>query len=467
MALKRFILMLGLLAVMPLRAENPVFLGLRDAMAVMEPVPEEVSAPARAAAWRLIGPYFRAHGETWYCRGMGSQADWAEVKGLAITRVTSRAVSQADQANGIRRQLVVSVGCEMHRSQKAGGGAWSEWRNGPPGFFPGAVMVEESAAKGWTATCSLLQLLQTVSSGASGQEVTRQSGLPAGMSRERAGSVEVRPAEPQRPAVEPTRPQAMPPIQPQPMLRELPQAIPQVQPEGFRPVVPGAPQGSAADQLEQSFFKGYVSRFALICVLFLVVMGVLKGMTRKLTKKRSRWRKAPPPLPATGRRAGPPPLPGGGADSTAAALDVIERCERLLTEAEQRFFSVLEPLVTPACVLSSKVRLADLFTVRPGPGGQAAFNRIRSKHIDFVLTEPGTSRVLCGIELDDRSHERPDRVERDRFVNELFQVHGVPLMRVPVRRQYEVQDLRIQLVRLGVLRLGSEKCEEEEVPGDR
>jgi hypothetical protein len=42
----------------------------------------------------------------------------------------------------------------------------------------------------------------------------------------------------------------------------------------------------------------------------------------------------------------------------------------------------------------------------------------------------------CGVELDDSSHARPDRQERDVFVDEVFEVAGLPLLRVPAKSAY-------------------------------
>ena len=44
---------------------------------------------------------------------------------------------------------------------------------------------------------------------------------------------------------------------------------------------------------------------------------------------------------------------------------------------------------------------------------QAWRNRIHAKHIDFVLCDPGNLQPILCIELDDPSHNRPDRIERD------------------------------------------------------
>jgi len=50
-------------------------------------------------------------------------------------------------------------------------------------------------------------------------------------------------------------------------------------------------------------------------------------------------------------------------------------------------------------------------------------------------------RPLVGVELDDRSHQSPRRQERDQFVDQVFEVAGLPLVRVPLRSSYSVAEL--------------------------
>ena len=52
---------------------------------------------------------------------------------------------------------------------------------------------------------------------------------------------------------------------------------------------------------------------------------------------------------------------------------------------------------------------------------------------------------LVGIELDDKSHQRKDRQERDAFVNSVFEAANLPLLHVPVQRAYKVAELKSQL----------------------
>src|SRR6185369_4720053 len=72
---------------------------------------------------------------------------------------------------------------------------------------------------------------------------------------------------------------------------------------------------------------------------------------------------------------------------------------------------------------------------------QTYHNRIQQKHIDFVLCSRDQVVPVLAIELDDASHGRSSRRERDVFVNAIFDAAGLLLLRVPVRAGYVRQDL--------------------------
>ena len=119
----------------------------------------------------------------------------------------------------------------------------------------------------------------------------------------------------------------------------------------------------------------------------------------------------------------------------------------LLSLAERRFYEMLVQAVPAWCVVFSKVRLADLVYVRQHSAkDKSHFNRIQAKHVDFVLCDAKTSAVCLVVELDDRSHERPDRKRRDQFVDELLTSVRLPILHVAARRSYDVSKLtrRIQ-----------------------
>lgn len=133
--------------------------------------------------------------------------------------------------------------------------------------------------------------------------------------------------------------------------------------------------------------------------------------------------------------------------SVANASDYV-RSKFLLTAAEYSFYKVLNQVIGPDRITLIKVRVADLVEVRDGldrSAQTAARNRINKKHIDFVICDRVTCVPLVCIELDDRSHDRPERQTRDAFVDAVFGTVGLPLIRQPAQRGYELPDLRRRL----------------------
>jgi hypothetical protein len=108
-----------------------------------------------------------------------------------------------------------------------------------------------------------------------------------------------------------------------------------------------------------------------------------------------------------------------------------------LSPAEVSFFRVLKGELPAEWHLITKVNLGDLFFVQQPHRNQAARNRIVSKHVDFVICDAMTMEPLLGIELDDSSHERKDRKERDDFVDKVFEAAGLPLLHVKAARGYQ------------------------------
>ena len=124
-----------------------------------------------------------------------------------------------------------------------------------------------------------------------------------------------------------------------------------------------------------------------------------------------------------------------------------------LSPAEVSFYHVLRQVVVEQATISTKVSLGDLFYAKTGDRVENLRyrNKIDRKHVDFLLCDPGTMQPLMGIELDDASHNRQSRQERDVFVNQVFEVAGLPLVRVPAQASYAPREIAAQLesARLG------------------
>ena len=112
-----------------------------------------------------------------------------------------------------------------------------------------------------------------------------------------------------------------------------------------------------------------------------------------------------------------------------------------LSAAELSFYRVLVSAIGNRAIVTCKVNLADIFFVSKPNENQSYRNKIDRKHVDFLLCDPVTMKPRCGIELDDSSHSRRDRQDRDEFVDQVFEVAGLPLVRVPAKAAYSPTEL--------------------------
>jgi hypothetical protein len=111
----------------------------------------------------------------------------------------------------------------------------------------------------------------------------------------------------------------------------------------------------------------------------------------------------------------------------------------LMSKAERSFFGVLEQATDSSkYYIVPQVSLSNLVTVEKGTGSYQAFrNKIDRKSVDFVLFEKGAISPVLAIELDDSSHDREDRQERDAFVDEVLAKAGLPLLHVRAQAAYD------------------------------
>ena len=128
----------------------------------------------------------------------------------------------------------------------------------------------------------------------------------------------------------------------------------------------------------------------------------------------------------------------------------IEAVDSLLTTTEQKSYEALDVAVDGRLLILSKIRVADLFNVssESRSARQKVFWSVACKHVDFALVEAGILRPVAAIELDDLSHRRPDRQERDRLLDDLFEKARLPLLRFPTAMTYDQRVIQASIDRL-------------------
>ncbi|NJL57188.1 DUF2726 domain-containing protein [bacterium] len=149
----------------------------------------------------------------------------------------------------------------------------------------------------------------------------------------------------------------------------------------------------------------------LIIVVLVVVIFVLRGLTSNASTARFRYK----------------------------------RKKQFLSPAERSFYGVLEQAVADRFKLHTMVRVADV--IQPDVTGdkstwQRAFNKISSKHFDFVICDPATLEVKAAIELNDASHSAKKRQARDEFLQQACESAGFSLLFFEAKAKYSMQQVK-------------------------
>lgn len=135
----------------------------------------------------------------------------------------------------------------------------------------------------------------------------------------------------------------------------------------------------------------------------------------------------------------------GGTGSKIGLPYVLAKA--LFSPAERSFLGVLDQVVGSEHRVFGKVRIADLAAVKLGLSAsarQGALNRVASKHVDFVVCRASDLVVVCAVELNDSSHSTKRAQARDALVSSVCEAIGLPLLQVPAKRAYSVQELQAQ-----------------------
>ena len=117
--------------------------------------------------------------------------------------------------------------------------------------------------------------------------------------------------------------------------------------------------------------------------------------------------------------------------------DKYKKKEYLLSKNELKFYRILKQITDNlGYSLFCQVSLYQLLK----SDDFKDFNKIKSKSIDFVITQENCKILIC-IELDDNTHNQAKRIERDNFVNKLFKDLDIKLLRIPVQNYYNMEEL--------------------------
>ena len=131
-----------------------------------------------------------------------------------------------------------------------------------------------------------------------------------------------------------------------------------------------------------------------------------------------------------------------------------QQSEELLPYREKKYFfsrsereflrTFNESIDKKRYLIFTKVRLADFIEVTiKGKEYLKWWNKIKSKHIDFLIWDIQENRIILAIELDGKSHKSKKMKERDVFVNKLYETVKIRLERVAVGSDFSMEVKRM------------------------
>jgi very-short-patch-repair endonuclease len=104
--------------------------------------------------------------------------------------------------------------------------------------------------------------------------------------------------------------------------------------------------------------------------------------------------------------------------------------DSFFNSSEKMLYKILQDELGEKYNILSKVRVEDL--IESSSKSYSYRNRIKSSHIDFVLLDKNTYKIVSAIELDGASHNNHSAEQKDGFKDELFKKVNIPLHRISV-----------------------------------
>lgn len=132
-----------------------------------------------------------------------------------------------------------------------------------------------------------------------------------------------------------------------------------------------------------------------------------------------------------------------GSRSISIDFSSYAKRSRFMNDSELAFFVNLKQALGERYLVFCKVRIEDFVEVRHRNLSygerNGKRNRIKSNHVDFLVCDHMTTAPLLAIEVNGKSHERSDRMNRDVFVEKLYESVGLPFYLVKVGSDFHAE----------------------------
>ena len=114
-------------------------------------------------------------------------------------------------------------------------------------------------------------------------------------------------------------------------------------------------------------------------------------------------------------------------DSVASGAPWPFYAKKPLTQPEQVLYYRLVAAM-PECIVLAQVQLSQVLGVKKGFNFREWNNRINRMSLDFLVCLKDLT-IVGAVELDDKTHEKPSRIEADAKKQKALSAAGVPIIR--------------------------------------
>ena len=126
-------------------------------------------------------------------------------------------------------------------------------------------------------------------------------------------------------------------------------------------------------------------------------------------------------------------------------LKYYSPAESFLNASEAALFWKLVNMFRGRYSVCPKVRMEDIVEVgrqfRTSKGYEFRRNRVKSRHVDFLLVDMRTQKCVAGVELDGSSHDTEAARINDQNKDKIFKAVNIPLFRIRAKSDLTDSDL--------------------------
>ena len=133
----------------------------------------------------------------------------------------------------------------------------------------------------------------------------------------------------------------------------------------------------------------------------------------------------------------------------SVTIPTFREKEYLITKDEYKLYRCLEEIFKETNIkVSTQVALNQIieantrryYEINPN---DCIMNKFKGLSIDFVLFNISTCKVICCIELNGKEHEiDKERIERDKFLKETFELTKIPLIQIKTQEKYNQEEIK-------------------------